>query len=184
MKQFLAISWWMLVIRGAAAMLFGLLALAWPSLTLFVLVVLFSVYTIAVGLLAVLASLRAREQGWWLVLLLGLVSIITGCVAVLYPTITALILVLVIGAGALITGMIDTWIAVRLRKEMRNEWILGTAGVTSILFGALVLFSPGAGALTLVWAIALQSIATGVLFVIFGLRVRDAQPRDTSPSVV
>jgi uncharacterized membrane protein HdeD (DUF308 family) len=125
MRHFLAISWWMLAIRGAAAVLFGLLALAWPALTLLVLVPLFGVYMLAVGWLAVIASLRAREQGWQLVLLLGLASIITGSVALRYPRMTAFVLVLVIGAGALLTGVIDTWIAVRLRKEIRNEWLLG-----------------------------------------------------------
>jgi uncharacterized membrane protein HdeD (DUF308 family) len=179
MRHFLAISWWMLATRGAAGVLFGLLALAWPALTLFVLVLLFAVYTLAVGSLAVVASLRTRDQrGWWLALLLGLASITIGIVTLLYPRMTALVLVLVMGAGALITGVIDTWIAVRLRKETRNEWFLGTAGVISMLFGAFVLLSPGAGALALVWVIALQSIATGVLFVIIGLRVRSsAQPQ-------
>lgn len=175
MRHFLAISWWMLAGRGAAALLFGCLALAWPALTLLVFVLLFAVYTLSVGIVAVIASLRTRDkQGWWLVLLLGFASITIGIVTLLYPRMTAFILVLVMGAGALITGVIDTWIAVRLRKEIRNEWFLGTAGVIAILFGAFVLLSPGAGALALVWVIALQSIATGVLFVIIGLRVRSS----------
>jgi uncharacterized membrane protein HdeD (DUF308 family) len=183
MRHFLTISWWMLAIRGVAAVLFGLLALAWPALTLLVLVLLFAVYTLIVGSLAVLASLKTRdEQGWWLVLLLGLASITAGIVALLYPRMTAFVLVLIMGAGALIIGVIDTWIAVRLRKEIRNEWFLGTAGVISILFGAFVLLSPGAGALALVWVIALQSIATGVLFVIIGLRVRSSADPHRQPT--
>jgi uncharacterized membrane protein HdeD (DUF308 family) len=173
----------MLVVRGAAALLFGCLALAWPALTLFVLVLLFAVYALAVGSLAVVASLRTRnEQGWWLVLLLGLASISVGIVTLLYPSMSALVLVLVIGAGALITGVIDTWIAVQLRREIRNEWFLGIAGVISILFGAFVLLSPGAGALALLWVIALQSIAAGVLFVIIGLRVRSSASRQSQPT--
>jgi uncharacterized membrane protein HdeD (DUF308 family) len=95
---------------------------------------------------------------------------------------TAFVLVFIMGAGALIIGVIDTWIAVRLRKEIRNEWFLGTAGVISILFGAFVLLSPGAGALALVWVIALQSIATGVLFVIIGLRVRSSADPHRQPT--
>jgi uncharacterized membrane protein HdeD (DUF308 family) len=183
MRHLLEISWWMLAIRGGAAVLFGLLALAWPALTLLVLVLLFAVYTLTVGSLAVIASLKTRdEQGWWLVLLLGLASITIGIVALLYPRMTAVVLVLVMGAGALITGVIETWIAVRLRKEIRNEWFLGTAGAISILFGAFVLLSPGAGALALVWVIALQSIATGVLFVIIGLRVRSSADPHRQPT--
>lgn len=183
MMRFLAMSWWMLVVRGVAALLFGCLALAWPALTLFVLVLLFAVYTLAVGSLAVVASLRTRnEQGRWLVLLLGLTSITIGIVTLLYPRMTAFVLVLIIGAGALITGVIDTWIAVRLRQEIRDEWLLWMAGVISILFGAFVLLSPGAGALALLWLIALQSIAAGVLFVIIGLRVRSSATHRTQPT--
>ena len=86
-----------------------------------------------------------------------------------------LVLVFIIGAGALITGIIDLAIAIRLRKEIRNEWFLGLAGIISILFGVFALISPGAGALALIWLIALQSIATGVLFIIIGLRGRSTE---------
>jgi uncharacterized membrane protein HdeD (DUF308 family) len=173
MRRILAIPWWMLVFRGAAALIFGALALAWPVITLVVLVALFAVYVLTVGAVAFAAGLRTRNrEGWWLLSLLGLVSLIAGVLSVLYPHMTVLVLVLIIGAGALITGIIDLVIAIRLRKEIRNEWFLGLAGSISILFGAFVLSSPGAGALALVWLIALQSIATGVLFIVIGLRVR------------
>jgi uncharacterized membrane protein HdeD (DUF308 family) len=183
MRHVLAVSWWMLVVRGIAALIFGALALAWPALTLYILVVFFAVYALVVGAVALVAGLRNRsEDGWWLVSLLGLVSLALGVLAVLYPGMTALVLVLVIGAGALITGIIDLAIAIRLRKEIRNEWFLGLAGIISIFFGAFVLISPGAGALALVWLIALQSIAIGVLFTIIGLRVRSAE-RTLRPEV-
>jgi uncharacterized membrane protein HdeD (DUF308 family) len=173
MRRVLAISWWMLVFRGAAALSFGALALAWPIITLFVLVALFAVYVLVVGALALIAGLRTRsEDGWWLLSLLGFVSVVAGVLCVLYPRMTALALVLIIGAGALITGVIDLVVAIRLRKEIRDEWFLGLAGIISIFFGGFVLISPEAGALALVWLIALQSIATGVLFIIIGLRVR------------
>jgi uncharacterized membrane protein HdeD (DUF308 family) len=182
MRRLLAISWWMLVLRGAAAVAFGALALAWPAITLIALVVLFTVYALVVGALAIFAGLRTRtEQGWGLVSLLGLASLVVGIVSLMYPAMTALVLVLIIGAGALITGIIDAVIAVRLRKEIRNEWFLGLAGMISILFGAFVLISPGAGALALIWLIALQSIATGVLFIIIGLRVRSSEKRLVNP---
>ncbi len=175
MRQVLSVSWWMLVVRGIAALIFGVLALAWPALTLFLLVAFFAAYVLVVGVLAIVAGLRnRREDGWWLLSLLGLVSLAAGILSLLYPGMTALVLVLVIGAGALITGIIDLIIAIRLRKEIRDEWFLGLAGVISILFGGFVLISPGAGALALVWLIALQSIATGVLFTVIGLRVRSA----------
>ena len=176
MRHVLAVSWWMLVVRGIAALIFGALALAWPAITLFLLVVFFAAYILMVSAVALVAGLKNRhEDGWWLVCLLGIVSLALGFLAVLYPGMTALVLVLVIGAGALITGIIDLVIAIRLRKEIRNEWFLGLAGIISIFFGGFVLISPGAGALALVWLIALQSIATGVLFTIIGLRVRSSE---------
>jgi uncharacterized membrane protein HdeD (DUF308 family) len=173
----------MLVFRGAAAVAFGALTLAWPTLTLLLLVVLFAVYVLAIGALALVAGFRARrEDGSWLVSLIGLVSIAAGVLSVLYPRMTALVLVLIIGAGALITGVVDLTIAIRLRKEIRNEWFLGLAGVISIGFGAFVLVSPGAAPLALIGLIALQSIATGVLFIIIGLRIRRAREECVYPS--
>jgi uncharacterized membrane protein HdeD (DUF308 family) len=176
MRRVLAVCWWMFVFRGAAALIFGALALAWPAMTLFLLVVIFAVYVLALGALALVAGLRARGQdGWWLICLLGLVSLAAGALSLLDPHVTALVLMLIIGAGALISGIIDLVIAIRLRAELRNEWFLGLAGTISALFGAFVLISPGAGALALIWLIALQSIATGVLFILIGLRVRSAE---------
>lgn len=176
MQRMLAISWWMLLFRGAAAVLFGALAVAWPAITLFVLVVLFAAYVLAMGAITLVAGLRTRrEDGWWLVSLLGVVSLAAGALALLYPGMTALVLVLIIGAGALIVGIIDMAMAIRLRKELRNEWLLGLAGLISIVFGAFVLLSPGAGALALIWLIALQSVLTGVLLIAIGLRVRSAE---------
>jgi uncharacterized membrane protein HdeD (DUF308 family) len=176
MRRFLALPWWMVFFRGVAALVFGALTLAWPAITLFFLVALFSVYMLAIGALALVAGFRTRtEKGWWLISVLGLVSIAAGLLSLLYPRMTALVLVLIIGAGALITGVVDLTIAVRLRNEIRNEWFLGLAGIISIAFGAFVLVSPGAGALALIWLIALQSIASGVLFIVIGLRVRRAR---------
>jgi uncharacterized membrane protein HdeD (DUF308 family) len=172
----------MLVLRGVAALIFGTLALAWPAITLFFLVALFAVYVIALGALALVAGFRTRpEDGWWLLSLLGLVSVAAGVLSLLYPHMTALVLVIIIGAGALITGIVDLAMAIRLRKEMRNEWFLGLAGIVSIFFGAFVLISPGAGALALIWLIALQSIVTGVLFIVIGLRVRGTERTTTQP---
>jgi uncharacterized membrane protein HdeD (DUF308 family) len=178
MKRLLFNSWWMFAVRGTAALFFGILALAWPRLTLLFFVVLFSAYALAVGSVAVVAALRTRrEHGWWLVLALGLMSLGVGVISLLDLRMTALFLVLVMGAGALIAGVIDLSMAVRLRKEIRNEWLLGLAGLISIMFGAFVVISPGSGALALVWLIALQAIGTGILFIVFGLRMRSAVPK-------
>lgn len=173
MRQLLSRSWWTLALRGAAAVIFGILALAWPGVTLLFVVALFAAYAIVAGAAALAGALRNRgEQGWWLVLLLGIVSLAAGVVAIFYPGITALALVLVIGVNAIFSGALDVSMAVRLRREIHGEWLLALAGVLSILFGAFVVIFPGAGAFALLWLIGVYAIATGVLLLLLAFRVR------------
>ena len=174
--------------RGAAALVFGVLALAWPGVTLLLLVALFAAYAFVSGVATLAGALRNRsERGWWLLLLLGLAGIAAAIVTLFYPGITALVLVVVMGVNAIFGGVLDIAMAIRLRKEIRGEWLLGLAGVVSILFGVLVLAFPGAGALALVWLIAFYAIVVGVLFIALGLRMRShaqaaRQPRDAAPA--
>jgi uncharacterized membrane protein HdeD (DUF308 family) len=180
MKQVLAQSWWVLALRGACALIFGVLALAWPGVTLLLLVALFAAYAIISGVAALVGSLRTRNQrGWWLLFLLGLVSVAAGVLAVVYPGITALALVLLMGANAIVIGALEIWMAVRLRAEVRGEWLLGLAGFVSILFGVFVMIFPGAGALALVWLIAVQAIVSGLLWLTLAFRIRSAAAPDT-----
>jgi uncharacterized membrane protein HdeD (DUF308 family) len=168
----------MLALHGAAAVIFGVLALAWPAVTLLFVVALFAAYAILSGGAAIVSALQNRsERGWWLPLILGLVSVAAGLIAIFYPGLTALVLVLVIGINALFTGVLELVMAVRLRKEIEGEWLLGFAGVLSILFGAFLVIFPGAGALALLWLIAAYAIVIGVLLIIAGLRLR-ARGRD------
>ncbi|HYE35782.1 HdeD family acid-resistance protein [Methylocaldum sp.] len=174
MKELLEQAWWMLAVRGAIAILFGILALIWPGLTLLWLVVLFAAYALISGASEVAAAVknRARNENWWLILLLGLVSLGAGVIAVFHPDLTALIFVLLMGANALATGVLDIASAIRLRKVMEGEWLLILAGVVSILFGILVFLFPGAGALALVWLISFYAVVTGVLLLTLAFRAR------------
>lgn len=173
MIETLSGSWWWLVVRGVAALAFGILAIAWPGLTLLLLIAFFAAYAIISGGLGIIGALRNRgERGWWLVLLLGVVGVAAGVIAVFFPGITALALIIVMGVNAVFSGVLDLAMAVRLRREIRGEWLLGLAGLVSILFGAFVIAVPGAGALALVWLLALYAIATGVLFVVLGFKLR------------
>ena len=174
MKELFMRSWWMLALRGAIAILFGILALLWPGLTLLFLVAMFAAFAVLSGAVAIVGAVKHRDsdKGWWLILLLGLISIGAGVIAIFYPGITALALVLVMGANALITGVLDIAIAIRLRKVVRREWLLVLAGVTSIVFGALVFMFPGAGALALVWLISFYAVFTGTLLLALAFRVR------------
>jgi uncharacterized membrane protein HdeD (DUF308 family) len=177
MNELLARSWWMLVLNGIAALLFGVLALIWPALTLLVLVALFAAWAILSGVMAAVAAIRNRnaDRGWWLILLLGLVSIAAGIVAVFYPGITALFLVLLMGVNALMSGVLNIAVGVRLRKVIDGEWLLILAGIVSIVFAFAVFLFPGAGALALVWLVAFQAIVTGILLLVLGMRARKWQ---------
>lgn len=173
MRTLLSNSWWMLLVRGLAALIFGILALAWPGVTLLVVMALFAAYALVSGAGELIGALQNRkEPGWWLVLLLGLVSMAAGVIAIVYPGLTALVLAIVIGVNAIFSGVLEVTMAIRLHKEIRNEWLLALAGILSILFGAFVLVSPGAGVLALLWLIAVYAIATGVLFIVLAFRVR------------
>jgi uncharacterized membrane protein HdeD (DUF308 family) len=174
MKELLSQSWWMLALRGVVALLFGVLALVWPGLTLLWLVILFAAYALLVGVVSVIGAVRHRssEKKWWLILLLGLASIGAGVIAILSPGLTALALVLVMGANALLVGVLDIAAAIRLRKAIQGEWLLILAGIASVVFGVLVLLFPGAGALALVWLISLHAIVIGVLLLALAFRAR------------
>jgi uncharacterized membrane protein HdeD (DUF308 family) len=167
-------SWWVLVVRGVAALAFGVLALLWPGVTLLLLVALFAAYALISGIAAVAGAIRARatERRWWVVLLLGLVSVAAGLLAVFMPAITALALVLLMGANALVSGVLEIVLAVRMRRMLRGEWLLGLAGLLSVVFGVLVLLFPGPGALALVWLIAVWAIAIGILLIAAGFSLR------------
>ena len=163
---------WMLMLRGAIAIVFGVLAIVWPGLTLLVLVGLFAAYALLGGIVSIAAAFRLRpvERKWWLPLLLGVISVAAGIYAMLAPPVTALVLVLLMAVNAILTGALDIAMAVRLRRTMRGHWLLLLGGVVSILFGVLVVAAPGAGALALVWLISFYAILTGVL--LFGLGLR------------
>jgi uncharacterized membrane protein HdeD (DUF308 family) len=174
-RKTLSSSWWWLVVRGLAAIAFGILAIAWPAVTLLFLLALFAAYAIVSGGVAIIGSLKNRDdRGWWLVLVFGIISVAAGVVAIFYPGITALALIIVIGVNAVFSGVLDIAMAVRLRKEIRGEWLLGLAGLVSILFGVFVILLPGAGALALIWLISVYAIATGILFIILGIKLRSS----------
>jgi uncharacterized membrane protein HdeD (DUF308 family) len=167
-------SWWMLALRGILGISFGVLALVWPGLTFLALIALFATYALFSGVVSVIAAVlnRKRDEEWWLVLLLGIVGVSAGVVAILRPDITALALVFFVGAYAMLSGVLDIAIAIRLRRSIRGELLLILTGMVAIVFGVLVFLFPDAGALTLVWMISVYAIATGIMLLVLGLRAR------------
>ena len=167
-------GWWLLVIRAACAVLFGVLMLALPGVTLAALVFLFGAYAIANGISTVGLAVRAPKgaPGVGTILILGLLGIAAGVLTFVYPGTTALSLLWIIALWAISTGVFEVLVAVRLRKELRNEWLLVLSGALSVAFGVLIVFNPGAGALSVIWLIATYAIFFGVTMLMFAFRVR------------
>lgn len=175
MLEALSRNWWLLALRGVLAVLFGVLALLWPGITLGALVLLYGAYAVTDGVFALGAGIgntdRSGGQRWWLALQ-GVLGILAGIAAFVWPGITALVLLLLIGSWAVVTGLLQIAAAVQLRREIDNEWLLVLGGVLSVLFGLFVLFSPGAGALAVITVIAFYAIAFGIALIAVGFRVR------------
>jgi uncharacterized membrane protein HdeD (DUF308 family) len=173
MVHAVAKNWWLLLLRGIAAIVFGVLAFAWPGLTLVTLILIYGAYALVDGVLAVIAAITGGAPGprWWLAII-GLLGISAGLLTFLMPGITAMVLLFVIAGWAIATGVFQIIGAIQLRKEIDNEWLLILGGVISVLFGIGVLVAPGAGALALVWVIGFYAVIEGVLFVAFAFRLK------------
>jgi uncharacterized membrane protein HdeD (DUF308 family) len=183
MRELLTRNWWIVLLRGIAGVLFGLAALAWPGITLVVLVLLFGAYAFVDGAFAIGAafSRRARSDRWWLLLVEGILGIGAGLVAWFMPNITALAMVYLVAAWAITTGAFEIAAAVRLRREIRGEWLLALAGIVSIGMGLVIAFSPAIGALALVWMIGIYALIFGVLFIVLSVRLRRFAHRAPDP---
>jgi uncharacterized membrane protein HdeD (DUF308 family) len=169
--------WWAFGLRGAAAILFGLLAFILPGATLTVLVLLWGAYALVDGVLALLSAFRTEQDHRWGLLLEGVVGVGAGIVTFLWPDLTALVLLYIIAAWALLTGILELISAVRLRKVIHNELWLVVSGIVSVLFGLVLLAAPGAGALAVVWLIGAYAIVFGILLVGLSLRLRGLSER-------
>ena len=173
MVHALAKNWWMLLLRGIAAIIFGVLALAWPGMTLVTLILFYGAYVLVDGVFAILAAITggAPAPRWWLAIV-GLLGIAAGLLTFLMPGVTALVLLYFIAGWAIATGVFQIIGAIKLRHEIDNEWLLILGGVISVLFGVAMFMAPGAGALALIWVIGTYAIIIGVLLVALSFRLK------------
>jgi uncharacterized membrane protein HdeD (DUF308 family) len=165
-------NWWALLLRGIAAVLFGLAALLWPGLTLFVLIVFFGAYALVDGIFAIVAGIRSSGGRRWVLLAEGGLGALAGLVAFFWPGMTALVLLYVIAAWAIFTGILRVVLAISLRREIENEWLMVLSGVLSVLFGLILAVLPGAGLLSFVWLIGIYALIFGVALIVLGFRMR------------
>jgi uncharacterized membrane protein HdeD (DUF308 family) len=170
-------NWWLILARGVAGILFAVLAFVWPGITLTALVYLFGAYAVVDGVLALWLGTVAStaNRRCWPFLVAGIAGIGAGVLAFVSPGVTALAIVYLIAAWAVVTGLAEIVAAVELRKAIDGEWALGLAGILSVAFGLIVFVQPGDGALALLWVIATYALLFGMLLVVLAFRVRGLQ---------
>ena len=166
--------WWVPVLRGIAAIIFGIIAFIYPGLTLTVLVILFGAWVLIDGVFRVIGAIghRASDPDWGWQLVIGILGIVIGFLTFRAPGVTALALVIYIAAWALMIGVTEIVVAIKLRREIKGEWFLILMGLLSIIFAIILLWNPIPGALALVWLIASYAVVFGILAIMFGFRLR------------
>jgi uncharacterized membrane protein HdeD (DUF308 family) len=167
-------NWWLLLLRGLAAIAFGILTWVQPGLSLAALVLLFGAYSLADGILDTWHAIAGRKEHehWWVLLLAGLVGIGVGIITLTTPALTAVALLFYIAIWAIARGVLEIVAAIRLRKEIEGEWLLILGGIASVAFGTLLMARPGVGILTLLWLIAAYAVGIGILFVVLAFKAR------------
>lgn len=170
----IASHWWAMALRGALAVLFGVVIFVWPGISLAVLVLLFGAYVLLDGIFAIVAGGRTHT---WPLLVVGLLGVAAGIITFLWPGITALVLLYIIAFAAIFRGIFEITAAIQWRRVLVNEWLLILGGLVSLIFGVLLLVFPGAGALAVVWLIGAYAVIFGIVLIILAFRLRGLPAR-------
>jgi uncharacterized membrane protein HdeD (DUF308 family) len=167
-------QWWMTLFRGLISILFGVLVISRPLISLITLTLLFGAFALVDGIVHVVSAFsgRAHNERWWVLLLAGLCGIAIGVLTFMNPGITALVLLVYIAIWAIIIGVLEITYAIRLRREIEGEFWLALAGLLAVTFGVLLLARPGAGALSVLWLIGVYAIASGVIHIVLAFEAR------------
>ncbi len=179
MCALLAQNWWAVALRGAFAILFGLIALLVPGATILSLVLFFSAYMLVDGVFGIVAAVRAARKGerWGLLVAEGLLNIAVGVIAFIWPGLTAIAFVLLLAAWSLVSGGLMLGAAFRLSRE-HGRWWLALGGIVSIIFGVLLVIAPIIGAVVLTWWLGIYALAFGIALLVLAFRLR-ARKDDT-----
>ena len=170
----MADNWWVALLRGIAAILFGLMALIWPGLTVYALLIVFGAYAVFDGVMAIIVGFQRKsdDDSWWSWALDGFLSIVIGLMALFWPEATALAFVIWMAAWAVVAGIFRIIAAIRLRKEIEGEWALGLSGLLMVIWGVLMALIPAAGLLSLAWLIGVFALLIGGVMVVLSFRLR------------
>ncbi len=167
-------TWWVFLISGAAAMIFGILAFARPGIALLVLATYFAAMVFLDGAVNAWGALTNRDKdGWWIMLLLGILAVVAGGYAVFHPALSMPVFVLLVAFTAIFVGMLLLTLGFKIRKESKREWVLYLTGAVSVLFGALIVLQPAAGSISVVHFIASWALLIGVLKIWFAFKVKN-----------
>jgi uncharacterized membrane protein HdeD (DUF308 family) len=179
MNMVLVRNWWALGLRGLAAILFGLIAFLAPGVTVAALVLLFGGYALIDGVFSIIAGIRAaeRHERWWPFALEGLASILVGVIAFVMPAAAAFAMLWFVSAWAILTGVLRISAAIRLRKEIRGEWLLVLNGALSVLLGILIVMRPVLGLIWVTWMVGAYAMVYGIVLVGLAFKLRGHQHR-------
>ena len=182
----IARNWWVFLLRGIVAILFGVLAFLRPGITLEALVLLFAFWALFDGVFSLIGSIGAAEarEPWWPLVLIGLLGIAAGILTLRYPGVTALALLFVIAFWSILRGIIEIAAAVRLRDLIQGEWWFILGGIASIVFGVLVVMYPVSGLLAAVWLLGIYAVIFGITQIMLGFRLRGLAGELPTPSSV
>jgi uncharacterized membrane protein HdeD (DUF308 family) len=174
MVHVLARNWWALLIRGIAAVIFGILAFLWPGATLFAICILFGAYAFVDGVFAIVAAVRAAQahERWWPFVIEGIVGLAIAAVTFYDISITFLALYFTVAVWAFVTGILEIAAGIQLRKSIANEFLLILAGLASIVFGIFMFWHPIAATVAIIWIIATYAIVFGIIMIALAFRLR------------
>lgn len=185
MSALLAQNWWAIALRGVFAIIFGIIALLMPGATMLALVLLFAAYLLVDGIFAIIAAVRAarRQERWGWLIFEGLVDLVSGGIAIVWPLLTIVAFALLMGAWAIVTGALLLGASYRLNIP-HGRWLMALAGAISVIWGVLLIIWPLIGALVLTWWMAAYALIFGVAMLVLALRLRSRRPAVAPPGAV
>jgi uncharacterized membrane protein HdeD (DUF308 family) len=172
MKRYTSWRWWSIGLRGVAAVIFGLLALYSPTAAFLSLVLVFGIFAIVDGVLALSVAMRGTRVSQGAIIARGIISILAGVIALAWPKISAFALLIVIATWAVASGIFEIVVAIRHRHQLTSEGLLILEGVLSIVFGVLLFMAPLAGAIVLGLWVGAYALVWGVMLIVAAFRVR------------
>ncbi|GAA0389899.1 HdeD family acid-resistance protein [Microbispora corallina] len=178
MRHTVAAHWWVPAVRGVLTILFGVIAIAWPKITLLALVTIFGAYALVNGVFTLFQAARGhtgQSRGW--LIFEGLVGLLAGIAAFAWPGITTLALLLVIASWFVVIGVFEIIEAIALRRQIEGEWLLALNGLVAVVFGLLLFIWPATGALAIVWLIGVSAIVFGISLIAHAFGLRGHRPR-------